>query len=68
MKRSTVGSINQKQKSISLSLIRWVIRYQKFLQTQENVKYGRKAKSISFVLATKNPRGLAQFIINGGEK
>lgn len=60
-----VGSINQRQKNISLSLIGWIKKYQKHLQTQENIKYGRKAKSISFVFATKSPKNLAKFILGG---
>lgn len=62
-----VGSVNQRQKNISTSLIGWIKRYQKQLQTQENIKFGRKARSISFVFATKNPKDLARFILGGGK-
>lgn len=63
-----VGSINQKQKSISNSLILQIKKYQKYLQVQENIKFGRRAKTISFVYATSRPKELANFILNGGEK
>ena len=63
MKRKTT-----KQKLISLSIIREIKKYQKHLQIQENIKFGRKAKSISFIDATKNPKTLARFILNGGSK
>ncbi|MCJ8328325.1 MAG: hypothetical protein MJK08_14635 [Campylobacterales bacterium] len=58
-----VGTVNQRQKNVSVSLIGWIKKYQKQLQTQENIKFGRKARHISFVFATKNPRNLAKFIM-----
>ena len=60
---SKVGTLNQSKKNISNSLVRNIKRYQKHLQLQENIKYGRKAKHISFVYATKNVKGLANFIV-----
>ncbi len=65
MKKDKVGTINQRQKSISISLIREIEKFQKAQQRKENIKYGRKAKSISFVLATKSPKQLAKFILEG---
>ncbi len=58
-----VGTINQKQKSISLSLIKAIEKYQKDMQLKENIKHGRKAKAITFVLATKSPKKLAKYIM-----
>jgi hypothetical protein len=63
MKRKT-----SQQKLISTNLIREVKKLQKQLQIQENIKFGRKAKSISFLEATKNPQRLAKFILNEGLK
>ena len=63
MKRKT-----SQQKLISTNLIREVKKLQKQLQIQENIKFGRKAKSISFLEATKNPKRLAKFILNEGLK
>jgi hypothetical protein len=58
-----VGTSNQKKKGISMSMIRAIKKYQKHLQTLENIKYGRKAKHISFVYATKSPKQLARYIL-----
>lgn len=66
MKRKTktiVGTINHRQKNISLKMISAIKRYQKHLQIQENIKYGRKARSISFVFATHDPKGFAKFLM-----
>jgi len=63
MKRKT-----SKQKLISMSLIREINKFQKHLQIQENIKFGRKAKTISFIDATKNPKALSRFMMNGGGK
>lgn len=52
----------QKQKLIAVSLEDEIKKYQKFLQIQENIKFGRKAKTISFVDATSKPKNLAKFI------
>ena len=60
--------MKHKQKLISTSLESDVKRFQRFLQTQENIKYGRKAKTISFVDATKRTKDLANFIITGGKR
>jgi len=65
MKKNKVGTINQRQKSISLSLIREIEKFQKSEQLKQNIKFGRKAKTISFVLATKSPQKLAKFIMEG---
>lgn len=63
VKRVIVGSKNQKQKSISTKLIRSIEAYRKQLQLNENIKFGRKARSISFAFASNNPRGLSKFIM-----
>lgn len=63
----TVGTINQSKKNISNSMIRHIKRYQKHLQLQENIRYGRKAKSISFVYATLNVKDFAKFILEGNK-
>ena len=67
MNKKKVGTLNQKQKSISNALIKEIEKYQKSQQVKENIKYGRKAKSISFVLATKSPKALAKFILGGSK-
>ncbi len=66
-KKITVGTIKQRQKSISLALIREIEKFQKAQQVKENIKYGRKAKNISFVLATKSPKQLAKFILESSK-
>lgn len=66
-KRNTVGTINQKQKSISLALIKEIQKFQKAQQVKQNIKFGRKAKTITFVLATKSPKQLAKFILEGSK-
>ena len=58
-----VRKINHRQKNVSLSLIAWIQRYRKEVQIKENIKYGRKARSISFVEATASPSKLAKFIV-----
>lgn len=67
MKKNKVGTINQKQKSISLSLIKEIEKFQKSKQLKENIKFGRKSKTITFVLATKSPKALAKFILEGSK-
>lgn len=67
MKKNKVGSINQRQKSISLSLIREIEKFQKSEQLKQNIKFGRKAKTITFVLCTKSPKKLAKFILEGSK-
>jgi hypothetical protein len=62
------AALKSNQKYISTSLASWVKRYQKHLQQKENIKYGRRAKTISFVFATKSPTALAKFINSGGLK
>jgi hypothetical protein len=63
-KRSVkVGSINYKKKDISNSLITDIKKFQRSLQIEENIRYGRKAKYISFVYATKKKKDLAKFIL-----
>lgn len=57
-----------KQKLITLSLEREINKFKKHLQIQENIKFGRKAKNVSFIEATANPKNLALFILNGGLK
>lgn len=66
-KRNTVGSIKQKQKSISLTLIKEIEKYQKSQQVKQNIKFGKKAKTVTFVLATKSPKQLAKFILEGAK-
>jgi len=56
---------NHKQKNISFGLIRHIEKFRKHLQLQENIKYGRKARSITFVEATSSPTKLAKFILEG---
>lgn len=63
MRNNKVGTLQQRQKSISLTLIKQIEKFQRQLQLKENVKFGRKAKSISFVAATKSPKKLARFIM-----
>tara|TARA_R100001591_G_scaffold118532_1_gene141949 strand:- start:1014 stop:1205 length:192 start_codon:yes stop_codon:yes gene_type:complete len=58
-------TLKQKQKSISLALIKEIEKYQRSLQRRENIRFGRKAKSISFVKATMSPKRLARFILEG---
>jgi len=67
MKKNKVGTINQRQKSISLSLIKEVEKFQRSEQLKQNIKFGRKAKTITFVLATKSPKRLAKFILEGSK-
>lgn len=66
--KKVVGSSKQRQKNISISMITAISKYRKHLQREENIKHGRKAKSITFVFATKSPVALANFIIKGGLK
>ena len=61
-----VGANNHRQKNISIPLITSIMKYRKHLQREENIKFGRKARTISFVFATKSPKSLATFILNGG--
>jgi predicted N-formylglutamate amidohydrolase len=64
IKRSaTVGTLNQSKKNISNPMTLAIKKYQKHLQVQENVRYGRKAKHISFVFATKKPKEFAKFML-----
>ena len=58
-----IGTLNQSKKNISNSMIRAIKKYQKHLQLQENIKYGRKAKAISFVYTTKDVKGFAKFML-----
>lgn len=60
---SKVGTFNQTKKNISNPMVKAIIRYQKHLQLQENIRFGRKARSISFVFATSKPKELAKFIL-----
>ena len=55
-----------KQKLILVSLEKEIKKYQKHLQLKENIKKGRKARSISFVDACK-PKDLANFILGGSK-
>ncbi len=54
------------QKWIDNSLALQIKSYQKHLQKKENIRYGRKAKTISFQKASSNVKGLAEFI--GGKR
>jgi len=54
-----------KQKSISTTLIKEISRFQRHLQTKENIKWGRKAKSISFVYASSRTKELAKYMLGG---
>jgi len=53
----------QKQRLIAVSLENEIKKFQKYLQLQENIKFGRKAKSISFVNASSQPKKFAKFIL-----
>jgi len=59
---------DNKQVLNSLSLIREIEKFRKHLQIKENIKYGRKAKSVGYLGATRQPKLLAKFILNGGKK
>lgn len=67
VRRKVLGTLNYKQKSISNKLILQIKKYQKQLQLQENIKFGKRAKTISFVQASNDIRGLANFM-NGGRR
>ena len=60
-----IGTLNQSKKNISNPMIRAIKKYQKYLQLQENIRFGRKAKTISFVYTTKDVKGFAKFIMEG---
>lgn len=60
--------MKHKQKLITVTLENEIKKFQKFLQTQENIKFGRKAKTVSFVDATSKPKQFAKFVLNGGIK
>lgn len=66
--KKIVGSSKQKQKNLSNSMITAINKYRRQLQKEENIKYGRKAKAITFVYATKSPQAFANFILKGGLK
>ena len=53
-KRSSMilGNLKYKQKNISNTLINEIEKLRKILQMEENIKYGRKARMVSFVFAT----------------
>jgi hypothetical protein len=54
-----------KQKLISINLEKDIMKFKKELQLKENIKFGRKAKSISFVDATSKPKSFAKFLLRG---
>ena len=51
-KNITLGNLKHKQKNISNKLILEIDKLKKTLQMEENIKYGRKARAISFVFAS----------------
>src|SRR6056297_2955168 len=52
VKRKIINARNQMQKVISSKLIKEINKLKRELQMEENIKYGRKAKTISFVYAS----------------
>jgi len=64
-KSKTLGGRNHRQKNVSNKLIRQIESYRKSLQLQENIKFGRKARAITFVFASNNAFGLARHILGG---
>jgi ABC-type enterochelin transport system ATPase subunit len=59
---------DNKQVLNSLSLIKQINKFQKHLQIKENIKFGRKAKKIGYLEATRRPKALARFILEGEQK
>jgi len=52
VKRKIINARNQMQKVISSKLIKEINKLKRELQMEENIRYGRKAKTISFVYAS----------------
>jgi len=67
-RNTTVGTFNQKKKNIATQMINAIKKYQKHLQLKENVKFGRKARNISFVFATQKPKDFAKFLMEDSRK
>jgi len=52
VKRKVINPKSQMQKVISSKLIKEINKLKRELQMEENIRYGRKAKTISFVYAS----------------
>jgi len=52
-RRYSLGNNGYKQKPVSNDLISATNRIKKYLQEEENKKYGRKAQEVSFAYTTK---------------
>jgi hypothetical protein len=63
-----IGNNKSIQKSISITLESNLKRFQKYLQTKENVKHGRKAANISFLFASSKSKDFARFMLRGDNK
>lgn len=58
-----IGSTNTKMKKISTSLEKDLKRFQRFLQTKENIRYGRKARNVTFLYASSRPKEFAKYLL-----
>jgi len=54
IRRLTIGNTLQTQKNVANNLIKVIKAHQKKLQVDENIKYGRRARSVTFVYASSD--------------
>jgi len=54
IRRLTIGNNLQCQKNVANNLVKLIKGHQKKLQLEENIKYGRKARAVTFVYASSD--------------